>query len=107
MARKKGYIFTNKDHSQRGIMSTILGILSIITLGTAVYLSYQNEGAVSARYGAAGFLAAVFMTTGMVLGVWSTTEKERFRLFSVLGIIINVLAIGMLSLILFAGAYVN
>lgn len=107
MAKRKGYIFTDKKHTEKGIMSTILGVLSIITLGTAIYLSYLNKGSASARYGAAALLAVIFMITGIILGVWSTTEKEKFRLFTVLGIITNVLAFGMLSIILFAGAYID
>lgn len=107
MFKKKGYIFTNKEHSEKGIMSTILGVLSMITLITAVYRSYLQKGEVSARYGAAAFLASLFMTAGLLLGIWSTTEKEKFRLFSVTGIILNMLAVGILSLILFAGAYVD
>ena len=98
MFRNKGFIFTNKEYSKTGIMSTVFGVLSFATLGTAVYLSYQNGGASSARYGAAA---------GMMLGIYSTTEKEKFRLFTVLGIFVNLLAFGMLSLILFAGAYVE
>lgn len=107
MARSKGYIFTNKKHSERGIMSTILGVLANITLGTAVYLSYLNKGAVSARYGAAALLAVIFMITGIILGLWSVTEREKFKLFTVLGIAVNVLAFGLLSIILFAGAYID
>ena len=107
MNRTKGYIFTNKEHSLYGIMATILGVLSCATLGSAVYLSYLNGGESSARYGTAALLAVIFMLVGVSLGVWSTTEKEKFNLFTVLGIMINVLAFGMLSLILFAGAYVD
>ena len=32
--RKKNYIFTNKKHSNRAIMSTILGGISLVSLGT-------------------------------------------------------------------------
>ena len=103
MNRMKGYIFTNKEHSLYGIMATILGVLSCATLGIAVYLSYLNDGESSARYGA----AVIFMIVGIGLSLWSTTEKEKFKLFTVLGIVINVIAFGMLSLILFAGAYVE
>lgn len=88
-------------------MSTILGILSCVTLGAAVYLSYQNGGNSSPRYGTAALLAALFMFAGAVLGAYSTTEKDKFKLFTVLGILVNILAFGMLSLILYAGAYVE
>lgn len=107
MVRKKGYIFTNKEHTEKGIMSTILGILSNITLGIAIYLSYLNKGAPSARYGAAALLAVIFMIVGMALGVYSTTEKEKFKLFTVLGITVNAAAFGVLSIILYAGAYID
>lgn len=107
MARKKGYIFTNKNHPLKGIMAVILGILSIATLVTAVYLSYQQGGISSARYGTAAFLAVIFMMIGMGLSVYSMTEKETFKLFPILGIIINTAAVCILSLILYAGAYVS
>ena len=107
MARKKGYIFTNKNHSLKSIMAVILGILSIGTLVTAVYLSYQQGGVSSARYGAAAFLAVIFLTVGMGLSLYAMTEKDTFKFFPILGIVLNTAAIGALSLILYAGAYVN
>ncbi len=107
MLKSKGFIFTNKEHTKAGIMSTILGILAGGTLGTAVYQSYLSGGGVSERHTAAALLAVIFMIVGMGLGIWSTTEKEKYKLFTVLGIFINTLAFGMLSLILFAGAYVE
>ena len=107
MAFRKGYIFTSKNHPKRGIMATILGILSIVTLGTAVYLSYVNGGQSSARYGTAALLAVIYMIIGMGLGIWSVMEKDVFKLFPVLGIVINTMAFGVLSLILYAGAYVE
>lgn len=88
-------------------MATILGILSIVTLGIAVYLSYINGGQSSARYGTAALLAVIYMITGMGLGIWSVMEKDVFKLFPVLGIVINTMAFGVLSLILYAGAYVE
>ena len=40
--RKKNYIFTNKKHSDKAIMSTILGIISLVSLGIVTYLSYSR-----------------------------------------------------------------
>ena len=74
MAFRKGYIFTNKDHPKKGIMSFILGILSIVTYVTAVYLSYLGGGESSERYCAAGVLASVFMLVGLFLGISSVME---------------------------------
>ena len=107
MAFNKGYIFTNKAHPKKGIMASILGILSIMTYIAAIYLSYRNGGESSERYGAAGVLASVFMLVGMGLSLSSAVEKDRFKLFPVLGIILNGAAFLILSLILYAGAYVD
>ena len=107
MLKSKGFIFTNKKHTEKGIMSTILGVLANITLGLAIYYSYLGGGVSSERYSAAAFLAVIFMAVGLGLGLWSTTETEKFRLFTVVGIFVNVVAFGMLSLVLFAGAYVE
>ena len=107
MLKSKGFIFTNKKHTEKGIMSTILGVLANITLGMAIYFSYMGGGVSSERYAAAAFLAVIFMIVGIGLGLWSSTETEKFRLFTVVGIFVNIVAFGMLSLILFAGAYVE
>ena len=107
MFRKKGYIFTTKHHSKRGIMSTVFWVLSIITLGSSIYLSYLNKGEVNVRYASAAVLAVIYMITGIILGAWSTIEREKFKMFTVLGIVTNVVAFGMLSIILYAGAYLD
>ena len=44
MAVRKNYMFTSKNHSLKSIMAVILGILSIGTLLSAVYLSYKGGG---------------------------------------------------------------
>lgn len=103
MAHK--FIFTNKFSSPKGIMSTILGVLDIVALIYIIYLTYQNEGIAHARYGASGFLITVFSFVGLILGIISKTEPDRFYLFSYLGILFNVVALGGISFVLYAGAY--
>lgn len=103
MARKN-YIFTNKEHPRKAIMSTILGVLSVASLILAIYLSYMDKGVENVRYGSACFLALIFAFTGMVLGVLGRMEKDKFYLFSYIGIALNLTAVGLASLILYAGA---
>ena len=55
----------------------------------------------------AAVLAVIYMITGIILGAWSTIEREKFKMFTVLGIVTNVVAFGMLSIILYAGAYLD
>lgn len=101
---KKNYIFTNKEHPKKAIMSTILGVLSSGSLILAAYLSYVDKGAENMRYGSACFLAMIFAFVGVLLGVLGRMEKDKFYLFCYIGIVLNAAAIGLVSLILYAGA---
>lgn len=107
MAKKNSYMFTNKQHTQKGIMSTILGVISLATLAYAVVMSYLRAGDVPRQYGAAAMLVMVFAFVGIVLGAVSKTERDKFYLFSYLGIVLNVLALAVISVILYAGAYAS
>lgn len=101
--KKRSYIFTNKKHSERAIMSTILGTISIISLIIVIYLTYLQEGTAAGGYGVTGLLATLFSLTGLILGVLTLREKEYFRFFPWLGTILNLIALGGISMILYVG----
>ena len=105
MAKKNSYMFTSKQHTQKGIMSTILGIISLGTLAYAVLMSYLKAGDIPRQYGAAALLVMIFAFIGIILGVVSKTERDKFFFFTYLGIVLNVLALAVISIILYAGAY--
>lgn len=105
MAKKNSYMFTSKQHTQKGIMSTILGIISLGTLAYAVVMSYLKAGDIPRQYGAAAMLVMIFSFIGIILGVVSKTERDKFFFFTYLGIVLNVLALAVISIILYAGAY--
>ena len=105
MAKKNSYMFTSKQHTQKGIMSTILGVISLATLVYAVVMSYLKAGDIPRQYGAAAMLVMIFAFIGIILGVVSKTERDKFFFFSYLGIALNVLALAVISVILYAGAY--
>lgn len=102
---KGSFIFTTKSHPEKGIMSTILGVISIMSIACAIYLAYSNGGNAQPQYGAAVFLVTLFSLVGLVLGILSRMEKEKYYLFPYLGIGLNVVALAMISMILYAGAY--
>lgn len=105
MAKKNSFMFTNKEHTQKGIMATILGVISLTTLAYMIIMSYQRAGDVPLQYGAAALLSMIFAFVGIVLGVISKSERDKFYFFSYLGIGLNVLVLAVLSVILYAGAY--
>ena len=103
--RKRGYMFTNKSNPQRGIMSTILGILSDVSIGLAVFSSFQQAGVPSPRHGMAVMLALIFGLAGLVLGILSRLEKDKFYFFPNLGILLNILAVFAGGFILYVGVF--
>lgn len=103
--RKRGYMFTNKKHSERGIMSSVLGVIALVSMVLAVVLSYREKGAANARYGVAVMFAFLISIGGFVQGVRSRMEKDVFPLFPVFGLISNVLVIVGGMFILYAGVY--
>ena len=105
MAKKRSYIFTNKEHPQKALMSTILGIVSAVSIIASLYLTFQNGGVARPRYGAAFLLAALFSVAGLILGILSRMEPDKYYLFSYLGLAINILVLAGTGFILFAGVY--
>ena len=95
--KRKNFIFTNKRDSKQAIMATILGVISNVSLGIVIYLSYLNGGNVPISYGLTGLLAMIFSLIGLVLGVLTLWEKDIFKLFPVLGILLNLVALGILA----------
>lgn len=85
-------------------MSTILGIISTVSLGIVVYLTYRQGGAATVGYGVTGLLATLFSIVGLALGIITVRNKEYYRLFPWLGIGLNLLALGSISLILYLGS---
>lgn len=105
MGFKKHYIFTNKNYSEKSIMSTILGVISLGALFAAVYFTFLAGGEAMVGYGVTGLLAAVFSVTGLILGIMSKLEKERFYLFSYIGIVTNLLAIVSIDYMIYLGNF--
>ena len=105
MSKKKGYKFTNRIHSSKAIMSSVFGALSSISLIGLIYLSYQKGGMVPVNYGIAGILVLIFAVIGAVLGVLSMQEKDKYKLFVWIGLILNFMVIASISGVLYAGSY--
>ena len=97
------YMFTDNRHPEKGIISAILGCISAITYVVAVYFTYQNGGQALLQYAAAAFVAAIFSVVGLVLGIMSSFEKDIFRFFPNVGIVLNSLTVIFVALVLVLG----
>ena len=97
------YMFTDNRHPEKGVMSAILGCISVAALGCAVFFTYRDGGQAQVKYAAAAMLAAVFSVVGIVLGIQSRFERDTFKLFPNLGIILNSISIIFVILIVVIG----
>lgn len=101
--RKKNYIFTNKKHSDKAIMSTILGVISLVSIGIVTYLSYRGGGVMHGGYGVTGLLATIYSLIGLILGIVTIRDKDIYRIFPVLGTVFNFAALAGISFLLYLG----
>ena len=101
--KNKKYIYTNKKHSQKAIMSTILGIISLGSMILVLYLTSRSGGEATNGYGMTGLLATLFSFVGLILGILTVRENIYYRIFPILGVILNVLCLVCVSMILYLG----
>ena len=107
MARKKNYMFTNKRHSHKAIMATILGAISMISMLIVVYLTYMDGGRTQVKYGVTGFLSTIFSMVGLGLGIAALRDKNYYRVFPWIGFILNLLVLSGISFLLYWGSRVT
>lgn len=104
MLKNRHFIFTNRNHPVKGIMSTILGVISWTVVALAVYFAYQAGGSASLRDASSVLLAFLYSIAGTAAGILSRLEPDKYYLFSYLGIFLNGTAFLFVGFILYAGA---
>lgn len=83
--KKHGYKFTNKHNTRGGLIATILGVAAIILLCIGIYISYANKGNAGIQVGMLGALSFIISGIGLINGLLSFKEKDRFYVFSFVG----------------------
>ena len=98
--KKRSFIFTNKKHPLISIMSAILGAISLIAFAYGIIYSFVKAGEVPTRFGFAGLLGIIYSLVGIVLALYALKLKDVFHLFTVIGIILNVIALFLAGFLL-------
>lgn len=101
--KRSNYIFTDKKNPRWGIMSTLLGLIAVVSVAAAVYFTYLEKGAAPMQYGMVILLSILYALTGIGLGIRALLEKDIFRFFPILGIVLNVIAAIEGGVILYLG----
>ena len=95
------YKFSDKSQTLGGLISTSMGILSLISFGYGVYLSFKEAGAGGLRVGSLGLLSLILAVIGTVIGLLSFKEDNKFYGLSRLGsMLCGIIAVFMLAVFL-------
>ena len=84
-------------------MSTILGVITLISMVLAILFTFRNQGEATQGYGLTTILSLLFSGTGLGLGIKTRLEKDMYYIFANIGIVLNVLMLGFLIYILVLG----
>ena len=102
MARGK-ILFSDKKNSPGGLLSAVLGLISLAAVIASLVVSYKSHGVVSERIGAALFLSVVFSVSGLIMGIHAHMDDDLLLLFPKIGIALNTLSVIACGVILYAG----
>lgn len=89
----RGYKFTSKKQSEKGIMAVVLGLAAMVSFFAANIIAYKAGGAVDNRVGAAGFVSVLFALAGSVLGALGLQEREVYIWIPRIGTGISVISL--------------
>ena len=100
---KRSYKFTDKKHTRQGIVSSLLGMVSLILLTAGLAVAYGMAGGAGPSAALMGFLSMAFSIIGFALGARGFQEEDVYYLFSKIGIGLNGILFILWVLIFVAG----
>lgn len=104
-SRKRRIKFSDKSHATNGIIATILGGISLVLMIVLVIISYTKKGDAGLYAGSIGLTAFVIAIIGLITGISSFKERERYYLFSKIGSLLNAMIIALWIAIYIIGTW--
>lgn len=89
----RSHKFSGKSHSAKGIISFMIGLLSISLYVVVIILSFCHQGNGSIYLGSGGVLAFLLGFFSLFLAISSFREQNKYRSYAIAAVIINVLVI--------------
>lgn len=93
--RRRGYKFTEKKQSKRGIAAFVCAVISLAVLAFVVTNSFHNRGSGSMYLGSAGVASMIVGIASFVLAIKSLREENSFKLFPYLATVTSFLVTGI------------
>ena len=103
MAKKRMYSFAKEKHSGKGILSTILGTLSLVIFAVLAWLAYYLDGQGGVYLGSIGLLGMVFAVSSVVFGLMGFGENNVRYLFPKIGSILGGIMVALCVFVVLIG----
>ena len=87
------FVFTDNRHPSTGILSALLGLLSIGGIITAIARTFLSGGTVYGNITLGGVICAIYAVAGLILAIHARFERNVFMFFPKLGTVLNICAI--------------
>lgn len=100
---KRKYKFTNKRHSVGGVLSSLMALSAVVLIVIAVIISFKAGGYGGEEVGTLSLMALVFSASGLVLGLLSYRETDRYYSFSFAGSLVSGIVTVLLVMLFFTG----
>lgn len=105
MARKRGVKFSDKKHSIKGIISIVIGLVSLVALIVLFYLSAKTKGGGSINLGLVGVIILILSILAITLSYQGYKERDIHHYVPVIGLILNGLLFLVLFILYIVGTY--
>lgn len=100
---RRGYKFTEKTQSKKGIFALLLAVASIVIFAAVIFQSFQNRGNGSMYLGSAGVSSMLVGLVALGMAIASLREENSFKLFPYLATVFSFLATGIWIALYVAG----
>lgn len=95
------YKFSDKSQTLGGTLSALMGVGSLVCLLYGIYMSFSADGNGGSIVGALGILAFILSLMGMIVGLMSFKEQDKFYMLSKAGsLLCGITFITMLAIFL-------
>lgn len=86
-------------------MAVNMALIEIAAIAASVWLGYRNNGVVEPQHGAAVLLAVIMSVVGLCMAIAGRLDPDRYRIFPVLGIVLNLLVLLCGAVFLYYGTH--
>jgi hypothetical protein len=93
MNRHKRFKFTERHHSAKGIIVSLVSFAILCGFGVVLMQAYHADGTLSMYYGSLGLAMLGLAILMLIFAIQSLMEEDSYPLFPRLALVLSVLAI--------------